>query len=191
MTLHWTKGGLDFVHFSDKEKTTRITEELQNWQQNLEICASRSRRGEMDGLKMTYQVDMKKPLKKSSEKYKNTVSLEQIIRKGSWISIDESHLPISDLQQSVIVECIWPDPVTPSSPRSASSQPHKAACMLFKPSFHLKAHLPLLLSPLRGTHTAGAAALGAKCSVPQCSQSLLKLATNYIKLSRTGDRHLH
>lgn len=37
----------------------------------------------MDGLKMTYQVDMKKPLKKSSEKYKNTVSLEQIIRKGS------------------------------------------------------------------------------------------------------------
>lgn len=37
----------------------------------------------MDGLKVMYQADTKKPLKKSSEKNKNTMSLEQVIKKGS------------------------------------------------------------------------------------------------------------
>lgn len=61
----------------------RISEELQNWQQNLEIRASRSRTRKMDGLKVMYQADTRKPLKKSSEKNKNTMSLEQVIKKGS------------------------------------------------------------------------------------------------------------
>lgn len=62
----------------------------------------------------------------------------------------------------------------------------------FKPSFHPSTTSVPFITGESHCHTAGAAALGVKCCFSQCSQSLLTLATNYIKANcpRQGDSHI-